>query len=119
MFYCDPCAEQRDWPIDGDAYKSMGRCEICERPTACNDRQSRLLAIPTEEQLAAVEARRTRVEQLTDPNRGNCLVSGLSIHEILRTMEHADLDSREWALSEGAGVEGLGIYLQRLEDAGL
>ena len=35
MFYCDPCAEARNWPQS--FYGSWGNCEICGTRGICND----------------------------------------------------------------------------------
>ena len=35
MFYCDPCAREREWPIS--MARSLGSCELCGRKRVCND----------------------------------------------------------------------------------
>jgi hypothetical protein len=35
MFYCDECAEKRQWP--NTMSKSKGRCEMCGKEAVCND----------------------------------------------------------------------------------
>ena len=44
MFFCDKCAEKRDWPESFS--KSYGKCEICDNVTVCSDVPSRYLPIP-------------------------------------------------------------------------
>jgi hypothetical protein len=44
MFYCEPCAEERNWP--DSMMKSYGRCEICGEVRVCNDRASSTLPLP-------------------------------------------------------------------------
>lgn len=47
MMYCRPCASFRHWPFDEAMFRSVGTCEICERPRrACVDVPSRHLSIP-------------------------------------------------------------------------
>jgi hypothetical protein len=41
MFYCNPCAEEQDWPLSFS--KSFGACEMCGKVKACNDVPSRCL----------------------------------------------------------------------------
>ena len=35
MFYCNDCAEKRNYPIGH--FKSRGNCEICGKTCKCND----------------------------------------------------------------------------------
>ena len=44
MYYCEPCAKERDWPESGA--RSVGPCEICERMELCYDVKAHLLPIP-------------------------------------------------------------------------
>lgn len=44
MFYCDPCAGPRGWPISWQ--HSFGSCEICGQVRVCNDVPSRDLPTP-------------------------------------------------------------------------
>jgi hypothetical protein len=44
MFYCDPCADKREWPPS--LSRSYGRCEICDEMSVCNDKPSRHLPPP-------------------------------------------------------------------------
>lgn len=44
MFYCNPCAFDREWPIA--IFLSYGRCEICGRATTCNEVASSQLPMP-------------------------------------------------------------------------
>lgn len=46
MFYCDPCASKKHWPIT--LSRSNGKCEVCGEVRVCNDKASRLLPIPKE-----------------------------------------------------------------------
>jgi len=38
MFYCNDCAKEKEWPET--LYKSVGKCEICDKHNVCNDRPS-------------------------------------------------------------------------------
>lgn len=44
MFYCDPCARTKDWPIT--MFKSRGGCEICGKIAVCNETKSSELPLP-------------------------------------------------------------------------
>jgi hypothetical protein len=44
MFYCDPCAKPRDWPLTGGM--SYGPCEVCGTVAQCNDVPSGALPLP-------------------------------------------------------------------------
>lgn len=44
MFYCDPCADARDWP--GTMFRSKGKCEVCGQVADCNDKPSKDLPLP-------------------------------------------------------------------------
>lgn len=44
MFYCNACAEEREWP--DSMMKSYGSCEVCGKSASCNDRPSSTLPIP-------------------------------------------------------------------------
>ena len=44
MFYCTPCAHEREWP-EG-RFKSHGKCEVCGKVAACSDIPSRDLPLP-------------------------------------------------------------------------
>lgn len=35
MFYCDPCAIKKNWPIS--MFQSYGKCELCDKVDECND----------------------------------------------------------------------------------
>lgn len=41
MFYCDPCAKKKKWPVG--MVRSHGRCEVCGRTKDCSDTPSTLL----------------------------------------------------------------------------
>lgn len=43
MFYCGPCATERDWPNADYLPTSYGACEICKYPARCFDVPSRHL----------------------------------------------------------------------------
>lgn len=47
MFFCDPCAEERNWPKS--ICWSYGPCEICKTMTACNDVKSSRLPLPIDD----------------------------------------------------------------------
>lgn len=44
MFYCDKCAEEKQWPKTG--FISYGCCEICCKKGACSDMPSKKLPLP-------------------------------------------------------------------------
>lgn len=44
MFYCEPCAKERNWPESG--FRSAGACEICDRTELCYSVKASLLPIP-------------------------------------------------------------------------
>ena len=46
MFYCERCAEKKDWPLS--IFTSYGKCEICGIIDVCSDVQSSLLPLPKE-----------------------------------------------------------------------
>lgn len=48
MFYCDKCAEERDYPESFS--KSVGRCELCNEKSVCNDVPSSRLPLPKEKE---------------------------------------------------------------------
>jgi hypothetical protein len=53
MFYCEPCAKERDWPSDMWLPRSRGACEICKKIAACFDVSSRNLPVPKREPAVA------------------------------------------------------------------
>lgn len=36
MFYCDNCAKEKKW--QPTFFKSVGKCEICDKKSVCSDR---------------------------------------------------------------------------------
>ena len=48
MFYCDPCAEEYDYPHP-TLVRSRGRCECCGIARDCNDLPSKDLPLPKRE----------------------------------------------------------------------
>ena len=69
MFYCDPCAEARKWPIG--ISKSVGTCEICGKGRVpCSDRPSRYLPEP----LKVVEDPQERTYEILDVLRFNAKI---------------------------------------------
>ncbi len=44
MFYCDKCADEKDWPKT--LFRSLGNCEICGEKTCCTDMPSKMLPLP-------------------------------------------------------------------------
>lgn len=44
MFYCDPCALPRDWPVT--IFRSRGTCELCGLRTECSEMPSKKLPVP-------------------------------------------------------------------------
>lgn len=53
MFYCDPCAEKRDWPRT--LLRSSGPCEVCGGDADCNDCPSKYLPLPRPQDNQPVE----------------------------------------------------------------
>ena len=43
MFYCDPCARERKWPIR--EVRSVGKCECCGAYRDCSDTPSKHLPV--------------------------------------------------------------------------
>lgn len=39
MFYCNDCAEKRDWPHT--MFKSKGMCEVCGQIRVCNEKPAK------------------------------------------------------------------------------
>lgn len=35
MFYCDECAEKKEWPTT--LFRSRGPCEVCGQVASCNN----------------------------------------------------------------------------------
>ena len=44
MFYCDPCAREREWPVS--MARSLGRCELCKQKRVCNDVHTSKIPLP-------------------------------------------------------------------------
>lgn len=44
MFYCDPCAKRKKWPMT--LGQSRGTCEVCGVYAVCNDCPSSVLPEP-------------------------------------------------------------------------
>jgi len=44
MFYCDSCAKKENYPISANnLLRSSGKCELCNKPSECNDMSGKLL----------------------------------------------------------------------------
>ncbi len=44
MFYCDKCADEKDWPKTW--FRSLGNCEICGEKARCIDMPSIMPPLP-------------------------------------------------------------------------
>lgn len=49
MFYCNPCGQERGWPINTPS-TSHGACELCGKGGVCNDVASKHLPLPAANQ---------------------------------------------------------------------
>jgi len=65
MFYCDECKVKNNWPES--LFKSIGKCECCEKVKECNDIPSNRLPMLTTAQFIDDHMKTFLCEHYTEP----------------------------------------------------